>query len=154
MYEAGCRSIFFGIESSNQEVLKLIGKGFTLKQARKAISWVHEAGIQVHTSFIIGLPGDTYQSTLNIAKFVEQVRADKVLYNILIAYPGSKLFNEPDKYGIVDFSLDWSLSEQARPMVRTDKMDENDIRRAYIYLISHLHEMEARGSASVLGTYK
>jgi anaerobic magnesium-protoporphyrin IX monomethyl ester cyclase len=64
MKRAGCHSVSFGIESGNPEMLKRVKKGITIAQAKKAAMACREAGIRGHTSFIIGLPGET-QDTMN-----------------------------------------------------------------------------------------
>lgn len=154
MHAAGCRVVFFGIESCNSRVLRLIGKGFSLEQARLAVGWTRSTGISAHISFIIGLPGETYDSALRMARFVEETDVDKVLYNILIPYPGCPIFNAPSRYGIDTLPVSWERVEETRPMVRTGQMDEDDVRRAYVYLISHLRRLEERrGKPLLLGVY-
>ncbi len=58
MKEAGCDRIFFGIESGNDRILKLMNKKITVEAARKAVNSVHEAGIlkgQVQNSKKFGI---------------------------------------------------------------------------------------------------
>ena len=44
MREAGCFRIFFGIESGNDEILKLMKKQITTEQARSAVEAAHRRG--------------------------------------------------------------------------------------------------------------
>jgi anaerobic magnesium-protoporphyrin IX monomethyl ester cyclase len=39
MANAGCQSIFFGVESGDQNILNNMGKGITVEQIRKAFNW-------------------------------------------------------------------------------------------------------------------
>lgn len=144
MSDAGCEVIFYGIESATQRVIDNMGKGFRLEQARQAISETRAAGIEAQVSFIIGLPGETYAGAQRMADFVDETGADGVLYNILIAYPGSRIHQDPKHFGVESFSDDWGRCEQVRPMTRTGAMSEDEIRRAWIYLITHLQERERR----------
>jgi radical SAM superfamily enzyme YgiQ (UPF0313 family) len=58
--EAGCTQVFIGMESVNPQNLKAEGKGQNHVEEYQAIikEW-HDAGIVVHTGYIIGLPFDT-----------------------------------------------------------------------------------------------
>ena len=59
MGKSGCIYIAWGIESSNEQILKKAAKGYRLEQAPRALKWAHEAGIKNWGYFIIGLPGET-----------------------------------------------------------------------------------------------
>lgn len=140
MRAAGCNVIFFGIESASQAVLDRMEKGFKIERAKQAVWETRQAGIEAQVSFVIGLPGETYASTLKMKNFLDETKADGVLYNILIAYPGSRLYENPEAYGISSFSTEWESCEQMRPMVQVDQMSHDEIRRAYVYLVSHLRD--------------
>jgi tRNA A37 methylthiotransferase MiaB len=59
MKQAGCRDIYFGVETGTEEMQKLINKGLDLKQGRQIISKNIEAGISATVGFIAGLPKET-----------------------------------------------------------------------------------------------
>ena len=59
MGKAGCWMISWGIESSNEMILKRARKGYKKEQAFKALRWAKAAGIKNWGYFIIGLPGET-----------------------------------------------------------------------------------------------
>jgi hypothetical protein len=70
-YKAGCREIYLGVESGNDEVLNSLGKRSSVKKARHAISNLADANIAVSSGFIIGFPGETpatIKDTLNFIK--------------------------------------------------------------------------------------
>jgi len=93
MQKAGCKDIFFGIESASQLVLDKIRKGFNVKQAKDAVIAAEKVGIKTHCSFIIGLPGETAQSLKKMVSFVEETKpTGRVLPNILEILPGTELF--------------------------------------------------------------
>ena len=141
MYKAGCRSIFFGIESANQEALDMVGKKFYVEQAYRACVLAREVGIQVQQSFIVGLPGEDINSIEKIIDFVQYTRPNRVLLNFFIVYPGTPSDINPSDYGIVSTSEEWGKSEGAHPMVTTLKMTPDQVRRAYVKLALGLHEI-------------
>lgn len=56
---SGCRELFMGIESGNDETLKHIRKPFTVDLAYKTVCRILDAQIPVKCYFILGLPGET-----------------------------------------------------------------------------------------------
>ena len=69
MYRAGCRRVYFGIESGDDTVLKLMNKKITADQARHAVMAAHQAGLEVGAFFILFYPGETNQTVLEHAAF-------------------------------------------------------------------------------------
>ncbi len=63
MYDAGCRSITYGIESGDDRILKLMNKNTTVEQARQAVRYTKEAGIQAKAFFMMNFPGEDVEST-------------------------------------------------------------------------------------------
>ena len=64
MVEAGCKRVGFGVESIDEEVLKKIKKGETMEQIGNAVDIAKKHFEHVHTFFIIGLPGSSYEKDL------------------------------------------------------------------------------------------
>ena len=58
MKEAGCYLLVFGCESIHDKTLKLLRKGLTCDDHRKALDLTNEVGIDTYASFMIGLPGE------------------------------------------------------------------------------------------------
>ena len=62
MKEAGFSIVAFGIESGNNEILKLVNKGITQEMAIKAIKDAIKAGLSVEGLFMIGNIGETKET--------------------------------------------------------------------------------------------
>ena len=62
--KAGCRDIYFGVETGTPQMQKAIQKDLDLSHAREMITLAAEAGIGTTVGFIAGLPGETPE-TLN-----------------------------------------------------------------------------------------
>ncbi|ABN56324.1 MULTISPECIES: methyl-coenzyme M reductase glutamine C-methyltransferase [Methanoculleus] len=61
--------VFFGIESGSDRVLRLMGKGATVRQVEEAVERCREHGLRVAGSFIVGYPGETerdYEATKDL----------------------------------------------------------------------------------------
>ncbi|MDR4509436.1 MAG: radical SAM protein [Candidatus Brocadiaceae bacterium] len=59
MKKSGCYSLFIGLESASEEVLKKMNKGFTLENALDFFKVLHQNGLFFGISIIVGYPGET-----------------------------------------------------------------------------------------------
>ncbi len=94
MGQAGCWLISWGIESSNEMILKRARKGYKKEQAFKALQWAHNAGIKNWGYFIIGLPGETEETIKETIVYSKQLPLDIALFHIAAPYPGTPFFYE------------------------------------------------------------
>jgi histone acetyltransferase (RNA polymerase elongator complex component) len=60
----GVRTVELGVQSMNDEVLRLSGRGHSARDAELALRVLQEAGIQVGVQLMPGLPGDSDQRSL------------------------------------------------------------------------------------------
>lgn len=106
MKRAGCYKVSFGIESGNQDVLSKINKGTKLQQVRDAVRWARQVGFETFGYFMIGLPGDTEETIKDTIRFAKELKLDIAKFNITIPLPGTRLFDEWDKSGLIK-TKDW-----------------------------------------------
>ncbi|MEC8993568.1 MAG: radical SAM protein [Candidatus Latescibacterota bacterium] len=62
MADSGCRTVGFGIESSNNEVLATIKKGETVEELERGLAIAREHFDSVSGYIILGLPGSDYDT--------------------------------------------------------------------------------------------
>ncbi len=94
MAKAGCRRIFFGIESGNNRVLKIMGKKITKKDAEHAVKVAHKAGIKTGGFFILGYPGDTTNTIIETVNFSSTLPLDYLSYSFPYPIPGTGLYEK------------------------------------------------------------
>ena len=94
MASAGCKTIWFGIESGSQKVLNHINRHITLEQIEEAFKLCRKAGIQVACSFMLGMPSETREDLMASYRFADKLNADWCQFNVFIAYPDSPLWRE------------------------------------------------------------
>jgi anaerobic magnesium-protoporphyrin IX monomethyl ester cyclase len=92
MKRAGCKRIFFGIESGDEGVLKQMAKGIKPEQAREAVAACVQSGIKAAGFFMVGYLGETQESLLKTIRFSSHLPLDYVSYTIAYPLPGTKFY--------------------------------------------------------------
>lgn len=93
--KAGCKIVYFGIESANQRILDYYQKQTTPQQSRTAVKTARKAGMDIIVgSFIVGAPTETRQEIENTLRFAQEIPLDVPQYNILGVFPGMALWDE------------------------------------------------------------
>jgi len=90
--EGGCRRIYFGIESGDDQVLKHMMKGQAVsRQLEQTLRAVEEAGISALGFFILGAPGDTLASVRRTVDFSLSLPLTYAQYQIAVIKPHTEL---------------------------------------------------------------
>ena len=105
MKAAGCRRVYLGLESGNQDTLALMKKQATLEEGTNAVALFHQAGIEVAGFFIVGYPGESLDSIEDTFRFALSQPLDEISFNVPFPLPGSQLF---ERLGSVDAGKDWN----------------------------------------------
>jgi radical SAM superfamily enzyme YgiQ (UPF0313 family) len=103
MKKAGCKRIYFGVESGSPKVLKFLNKELDLDEALKTIHLCRQHGIETHGWFIVGAPVETEDDFEASVNFALNANFDYVAVSELIVYPGTPLYEQVQND--VQFSL-------------------------------------------------
>jgi anaerobic magnesium-protoporphyrin IX monomethyl ester cyclase len=93
MKRAGCTRIYFGIESGDDQILKLMNKHITRRQARDAVEAAHMAGLEVGAFFILFYPGETDETVLDTLHFTTTLPLDYLGLTLPYPLPGTALYD-------------------------------------------------------------
>jgi len=74
LYAAGCRMLFFGLESGSQRVLKSMQKGTLVANFRPILRACKESGIALRHDFMVGFPGETEEDVSKTYSFIRDNR--------------------------------------------------------------------------------
>ncbi len=99
MKKAGFWRVFYGIESGVQKNLDRVNKGTTLENIRRVVEKTDEAGIQVFGSFILGIPGETFEEGLKTIEFAKNLPLSFAKFVPYSPWPGNDVYENPQKYG-------------------------------------------------------
>ena len=95
MADSGCYQITLACESGNQRVLdNLINKRLDLETVYPAIERAKKAGMLVHTFWILGYPGETFEEIQNTVNFAMNSGADSFGFAILNPLPGTPIYRQ------------------------------------------------------------
>lgn len=135
MRKAGCYQIFYGIESGVQRLLDLIQKDITLDQARAAIKATKKAGIEAFCSFMLALPSETKEESLQTIRFALELSPDYAQFPITTPFPNTRLFELANQYGVVisDARMQFTSWDKVAylPAGRTEEEIIDTVNRAY-----------------------
>ncbi len=107
MSQAGCKIVAFGIESADPKTLKNVRKGLKVEKILPVVSQAREAKIGIRCNLMIGLPGATYQDHLSSIDLMEAIQPSQIVASLCIPYPGSKMGNNPEQFGIRFKTPNW-----------------------------------------------
>ncbi len=126
MASAGWKMMFIGIESIHQKSLDSIGKKITIDQIRKAVKILHDLGITIFGSIIIGNIGESKEEVLKTIRFAEDLDIDIMQFTPLTPYPSTKLYEQAQKNDwIADYNFkNWNL---VFPIMRTPNLSVQEI---------------------------
>lgn len=99
LFDTGFKSIFFGLETASERIMKLIKKDETVAQCVKAVKMAKQIGFHISATFIYGLPGETHSDRMDCLKLSKELRLDMVRYNNATPYPGTELYEMAKKEG-------------------------------------------------------
>lgn len=102
MSKAGCKGVLIGVESASQETLDFMKKDITVEQIRTGVRLAKEIIGFVNCTFMLGFPGDTVEKARQTIKFAKELNPEFAFFSIAHPMPGSDLFKEAVKKGLVD----------------------------------------------------
>ena len=95
MANSGCYQITLACESAVQRVLdNLINKRLPVETILPSIENAKKAGMLVHTYWIIGYPGETYEEIQKTVDFAMNCGADSFSFSILNPLPGTPIYRQ------------------------------------------------------------
>jgi radical SAM superfamily enzyme YgiQ (UPF0313 family) len=98
---AGCQGIHYGVEAGTERILKTLNKGITIKQAEHAFVLTRKYNIPILAYFMIGNPSETVDGIYKTFKVTRSLRPDYVHMTILTPFPGTRIYAEGLRKGII-----------------------------------------------------
>jgi anaerobic magnesium-protoporphyrin IX monomethyl ester cyclase len=139
MREAGCSSVWFGVESGSQQVLDAMRKGISIAQTMRAFNWVREVGLKPVPNVILGFPGETKKTAWETIKFVEKISPDDVgFYNVATPFPGTPMFDIVKENGWLKVT-DFDKYDTVTPIFETPTLSMKELREIREQAFHHFY---------------
>jgi radical SAM superfamily enzyme YgiQ (UPF0313 family) len=135
---AGCTGVFIGFESLSDENLSEARKKTpkTSDYARR-VRLLHNYGIQVNGSFVLGFDHDRKDVFARTADWIEQNRIECATFHILTPYPATPLFKQMEAEGRL-LHRDWSRYDTAHTVFRPRHMTPEELEQGYRWIYRRL----------------
>jgi radical SAM superfamily enzyme YgiQ (UPF0313 family) len=135
---AGCTGVFVGFESLTDENLVEARKKtpLAIDYARR-VRILHDYGIQVNGSFVLGFDHDGPSVFERTTAWIEEQRLECSTFHILTPYPGTPLFAKMEAEGRI-LHRDWDLYDTAHVVFRPARMSPEELAEGYAFCYERL----------------
>lgn len=118
MKDAGCITIFMGVESADQQMLDKMKKQITIEKTKRAFAISNKVGIHTIASVAIGMPEDTKESIKNTLAFVKKLKPNYAVFSLATPYLGTRFYKEVFEKKLIKVK-DFSKYTLATPIFET-----------------------------------
>lgn len=144
LVDTGCVSCGLGIETCDDDLLKLMNKPQRYRDISSGLVAMQEAELPARLFLLVGYPGETDESVeLTISRLSKLPWSSYACFSC-IPYPGTMLFAEPARFGITYISHNWDEyaqidKENNVPYVMdTISFSRDDVRRRREKVVAEL----------------
>ena len=89
---AGCKRIYYGVESGNPEILKTLRKKVEMERISDVIRMTNKAGIDSFGYFMVGSPGETPETVQQSIDFAISLGLDYAQFSKVTPMPATELY--------------------------------------------------------------
>src|SRR5216683_33831 len=135
---AGCTGVFVGLESLENDNLTDARKR-TPRPADYArrVAILHDYGIQVNGSFVLGFDHDRKTVFEKTAAWIEENRLECATFHILTPYPGTPLFKQMEAENRL-LHRNWTLYDTGHVVFRPRHMTPEELAEGYAWCYRRL----------------
>ncbi len=128
MREAGCITLFMGVESADQQILDQVDKKTTISKIKHAFELSRKEKIRTIASVVLGMPGDTKESMGRTIKFVQELKPSYAVFSLATPYPGTRFYQHMVEENLIKVK-DWSKYTLISPIIDTMECSLEELRK-------------------------
>jgi radical SAM superfamily enzyme YgiQ (UPF0313 family) len=135
---AGCTGVFIGFESlADSNLSRARKKTPRAEEYARRVALLHDNGIQVNGSFVLGFDDDRRDVFAATAQWIEDNRLECATFHILTPYPGTPLYRQLEAEGRM-LHKRWDLYDTAHVVFQPRHMSPDELARGYSWLYERL----------------
>jgi len=128
---SGCTGVFIGFESVTDKNLHDARKKTPrVDDYLRRVKILHDNGIQVNGSFVLGFDEDDSSCFERTIDWIEQARLECATFHILTPYPNTPLFKQMKAENRL-LHQDWSLYDTSHVVFKPARMSVEELERGY-----------------------
>ena len=141
--KSGCRALFIGFETLNDESLASVGKKFNQpKDYLEVVKKIHDHGIGIDGSFVFGFDEDTEAAFDRTLDFVLRAKMEIAYFSILTPYPGTRLHTRltAEKRLLTE---DWDYYDANHVVFRPKLLSPEKLLEGYHYVMKEFYSVSS-----------
>jgi len=137
--QSGCKVLFVGFDSLNQESLKGIDKGHNIvEKYGTVVKKLHDRGISIHGSFMFGFDHDDISVFQRFLDFGAKVKLDAAFLTVVTPFPGTRVHERLKADGRI-FDFDWEHYDISTVVYNPVKMSVKELQEGYWWMFREFH---------------
>lgn len=144
--QSGCKSLFIGVESNEEAVLKNVNKFPNVNMDRvKAIQKIQDHGISVFASFVNGFDWEDKEVFKRTLDYLNKASPQFISIAALTPFPGTKLYDTMNEAGRMkeQYWLDGTWLDRSRSPFSLRSYSDEDLRDGLNYINRHFFSYKA-----------
>jgi len=140
---AGCKMLYFGLESANERVLKCMDKGILKENVVKICKYCKDAGIWSHVFLIFGFPSETQKEARETMDFIlsNNDRIRSMSFGSFQLTRHSKVYENPSSFHVSkifhDTEIDLSLWYDCEVSLGLSKKETDGVIQEFYDKLAH-----------------
>ncbi len=142
---SGCNSLYIGFETVDLKNMTFINKNGvnSIEKFNDNIKKIHDKGIGIYASFMVGLENDDESVFENIDKFCEINKIEYLAVNIFTPFPGTRLFEiYNSQHRIID--TNWDHYDVFHVVFKPSKMTPEQLETGFKNLTNKIKRAQYR----------
>lgn len=139
MKVAGCHTIIFGVETASPQLLRKYRKGYSLEQVTRVFEMTAKLGIRTVATFLLGLPGETWDSAMTTIEFAKKLPCNYASLNVAVPRMGTDFRQWAVDQGLVDPDKKQFDQSGSEVMMHTDELTADQLRQLKRIAIKKLY---------------
>jgi len=103
LLKVGVKQLAIAVETGSKEIQKRINKNLNFDQVKKVIKMFKERKFYFTIGWMIGFPNETLSQIKETFDLARDLRANSNAFNIVLPYPGTKLYKEAKEQNLLAF---------------------------------------------------